>query len=135
MLGISEVLRSEHFVNNAVQFAVGRNPALQDFAEERVWGLARTAASEMAAFEEIARNNPLRTPKTPEQARRIVAIWDVSAMGTYLKEFQDDRWKNTPWAAWTDRRRLNYSATLIRKLTAVITGQSYKTSIGVRPGS
>lgn len=133
MPGIVEALRSEQFINSAVQYAVGRNPDLSRFAPKRVRDLVITGAFEIAAFEEIARTSLLRTPKTPEQARKIVVIWDVSAMGTYLKEFQDDRWKNTPWAGWTDRRRLNYSGALMRKLTGVITGESYQTPLGVEP--
>lgn len=133
MSRIVETLRNPSFAREAMGYALNRNPALLDIASKRVFGLAQTAALEIAAFEEIALTNPFRVPKTPEEAKRIVAIWDVSAIGTYLKEFQDDRWKNTPWAGWTDRRRLNYSATLTRKLTEIITGESYQTPLGARP--
>lgn len=86
----------------------------------------------MAAFEELSRIKPLRVPQTADGAKRIKAIWDISFVGTYLKEFQDDRWKDKPWAGWTDRRRLNYSAALMRRLTERITGNSYKTPLGNR---
>lgn len=129
---LHEALAKKIFIDRAVAYAVNRNPALADFDERRVFKLAQNAALEIARFEELARTRPLRIPQSVEEAKRIKAIWDISSVGTYLKEFQDDRWKDKPWAGWTDRRRLNYSAALMRRLTERITGKSYRTPLGNR---
>lgn len=122
-------LTKEQFINNAVAFALKRNPILEVVDQQRVYRLTERAALEIADFERLIQKHPLgeRVPQTPEQAKRIIAIWCLSAVGTYLKEFQDDRWKDMgiPWMGWTDRRRLNDSAALVRRLTNVISGQSY----------
>lgn len=131
-VGLIESLIGQPFVERAIAYALVRNPALSSIDKGKVSRLARNVALEMAAFEEMARTQTLRVPETPEEARKIKAIWDISFAGTYLKEFQDDRYKDKPWAAWTDRRRLNYSATLMRLLTEKITGKSYKTPLGKR---
>lgn len=123
-------LAEQPFIDEAIKYALGRNPALSGINKERVARLVGNAASEIAKFEELARTNPLRIPEMPEEAKRIKVIWDISFAGTYLKEFQDDRWKAIPWAGWTDRRRLNYSAALMRRLTEKITGKSYKVPLG-----
>lgn len=130
--GLIESLTGQPFIEEAVRYALKRNPALSNIDRERLLGLIRRAASEMAAFEELSRIEPLRVPQTADGAKRIKAIWDISFVGTYLKEFQDDRWKDKPWAGWTDRRRLNYSAALMRRLTERITGKSYRTPLGNR---
>lgn len=129
---LHEALAKKPFIDMAVAYAVNRNPALAGFDEKRVFKLAQNVALEMARFEELARTHPLRIPQSVEDARRIKAIWDLSGVGTYLKEFQDDRWKDKPWAGWTDRRRLNYSAALMRRLTEKITGKLYKVPLGNR---
>lgn len=129
-VGLRESLIGQPFIDRAIAYALVRNPALSTIDNERVSRLARNAALEMAAFEEIAHTQALRVPQTPEEARKIKAIWDISFAGTYLKEFQDDRYNDKPWAGWTDRRRLNYSGALMRRLTEKITGKSYKTPLG-----
>lgn len=123
---LKSVLVGQEFMQNAVAYACVRNPGLLVIERERVLNLAKKAALEMAAFEELAQVAPLRVPKTPEEVKKIKAVYDLSFAGTYLKEFQDDRYKDKSWAAWTDRRRLNYSATLIRRLTEKITGNSFR---------
>lgn len=130
--GIIESLAQQSFPYRALAYALERNSTLSNIDRKRLLGLIRRAASEMAAFEELSRIEPLRVPQTADGAKRIKAIWDISFVGTYLKEFQDDRWKDKPWAGWTDRRRLNYSAALMRRLTERITGKSYKTPLGNR---
>ena len=125
-----ETLVGEPFLDRTIAYALERNPSLVSIDRARVSGLARKTALEMAVFEEMARAQGLHVPETAEEARKIKAIWDISFAGTYLKEFQDDRYKDKPWATWTDRRRLNYSATLMRRLTEKITGRSYNTSPG-----
>lgn len=127
---LPEHLTEESFVNKALTFALNQNPALSNIDNERVIGLVRKAALEMAAFEKLARTNPLRIPETSEEAKRIKAIWDLSGVGTYLKQFHDYKWVGTAWARWTDRRRLNYSGALMRRLTEKVTGKSYKTPLG-----
>lgn len=127
-----EALRGQPFLNKVTEFATDRNPALLKIEPAKVTNLARQAALEIAFFEEIARTNQWRIPQSVEEAKRIKAIWDLSAVGTYLKEFQDDRWKGTTWAGWTDRRRLNYAGTLMRRLTEKITGKLHKISLGHR---
>lgn len=127
-----EALAKKIFIDMAVEYAVDRNPALADFDKRRVFKLAQNAALEIARFEELTRTRPLSIPQSVEEARRIKAIWDLSGVGTYLKEFQDDRWNDKPWAGWMDRRRLNYSAALMRRLTERITGKSYRTPLGNR---
>ncbi len=92
--------------------------------------LTREAVLETASLEEVARNNPLRISKSIDDALRIKAIWDLSAVGTVLKEFQDDRWKSITWMGWTDRRRLIYSAFLMRHITERITGKTHKVPVG-----
>lgn len=129
---LHEVLTGQQFVERAVAYAFGRNPDLLRIDKEKIYQLASRAASEMATFEQLARAMPLRIPQTPEAAKRIKAVYDVSSAGTYLREYQDDRYKKIPWAGWADRRRLNYSATLIRRLTEIISGRSYKTPKGTR---
>lgn len=123
-------LLESSFVDKAMQFAINRNPSILNIDKERVSRLVKNAALEMANFEEIALTRPLRIPETAEEARKIKVVWDVSGAGTYLKEFQDDRFKNIPWMGWMDRRRLNYSGALIRRLTERITGISYEVSLG-----
>lgn len=59
----------------------------------------RPSILEMATFEELAQAVPLRVPEMPEEVERIKAVYDVSFAGTYLKEYQDDRYKDKPWAA------------------------------------
>lgn len=130
--GIIESLAQQSFPYRALAYALERNSTLSNIDRERLLGLIRRAASEMAAFEKLSRIESLRVPQTADGAKRIKAIWDISSVGTYLKEFQDDRWKSTFWAGWTDRRRLNYSAALMRRLTERITGKSYKIPLGNR---
>lgn len=117
-------------VDRAIQYAFNRNSSLLDIDYEKVSTLAENAVLEMAQFEEIAVTRPLRIPETAEEAKKIKAVWDLSGAGTYLKEFQDDRFKNIPWLGWTDRRRLNYSGALVRRLTEKITGRSYEVPLG-----
>lgn len=128
--GLNTSLVEQPFIDKTIAYAIDRNPTLANIDLDRISKLVRNATSEMAAFEEIALTKPLRVPETPEEAKRIKAIWDISFAGTYLKEFQDDQWKNNPWAGWTDRRRLNYSAALMRRLTEKIAGKSYKIPLG-----
>ena len=127
---LGEMFLGQPFLDRVIAYALNRNPDLLNFDQERVYRLARNAAAEMATFEEMARTQALRVPQTPEEARKIKAIWDISFAGTYLKEFQDDRYKDKPWAAWTDRRRLNHSGALMRLVTERITGHSYRVPLG-----
>lgn len=126
MLKLPEILRGQSFVDGVVAYAFNRNPGLLKIDQKRVYEMAGRVASEIADFEELARTNPLRIPQTPDGAKRMIAIWDLSGVGTYLKKFQDDRWKGTTWAAWTDRRRLNYSGALMRRVTEKVTGNKYE---------
>ncbi len=128
--GLQEALSGQAFIDRSIRYAIERNPGLAKIDKNRITNLAREGALEMSSFEKLARTNSLRVPETPEEAKRVRAIWDLSGVGTYLKEFQDDRWKNIPWVGWTDRRRLNYSAALIRRLTEKITGRSYRSTLG-----
>lgn len=130
-VGLGETLLGEQFLDRAVAYASGRNPGLLQIERGRVIGLARKIAVEMAAFEKMARTQGLRVPETAEEARKIKAIWNISFAGTYLKQFQNDRYQDKAWAAWTDRRRLNFSATLARHLIEKITGKTYK-AVGKR---
>src|SRR3989344_4209339 len=86
----------------------------------------------MTTFERLAQTSALRVPETSEGAKQVIAIWDLSYVGTYRKAHQLDRWKDVEWAGWTDRRRLNYSGTLMRCLTERVTGRSYRAALGER---
>lgn len=130
MLKLPEILRGQSFINEALLYALNRNPDLKEVSGEKVSRLAKDFALEMAEFEEMALTRRLYIPETAEGAKRMIAIWDLSGVGTYLKEFQDDRWKGTSWAGWTDRKRLEYSTGLMRRFTEKVTGNRLKTSLG-----
>lgn len=123
-------LLSRAFFNEAIAHAFERNRALEDVDRGRLYRFVNQAVSEIALLEELARTRPLRIPETAEDLERIKVIWDVSGVGTYLKPYQNDRWKEVHWIGGTDRKRLNYTAALARRLTEARVGRSYKVPLG-----
>lgn len=130
-----EALRGQQFFKKAIKFAHKRNPSLQDIDRNELADFVREATLEITFFETLAKERPLSVPNKAEEAKRIVAIWDVSGMGTYLKPYQKDRWEGIPWVEWTDRRRSNYSVVLARRLIAQRTGNEYISPKGVELSS
>ncbi|MCX6809662.1 MAG: GNAT family N-acetyltransferase [Candidatus Berkelbacteria bacterium] len=79
--------------------------------------LLKKLQKEIQELEDVARHEAVLTEK---KAREIKAIWCISGSGSYEKPLldvkSDQRLKDFPWAHGTDKKRLDYSARLIREL-------------------
>lgn len=102
--------------------ALQENPSLAKVEEPKVKSLIRGTLLEIDHLEQAAKQPNL--PKTSDQARKIKVIWCFSGPGTYDLPFKEDRYKDKPWARFMDRRRLNYSAWLMKRITEITLGRS-----------
>lgn len=116
-------------INQILESFRAKNPTLQTTSERELRSVTDKALTEIDSLETMSRKRP-SVPETAEEARKIKAIWVLSGPGTYDREFKDDRYKDKPWAAWMDKKRLNYAGMLVRELTEKITGRSFHTPLG-----
>ncbi len=126
MLGTEEqaiLSENEALVNKILVDAGNENPQLKELDQSNLQRTIRDSLAEIAKYEKAARVPNL--PKTSEEASRIKVIWDLSGPGTYDLPFKEDRYKDKPWAKFMDRRRLNYSAWLMRKIVEIRTGKQF----------
>ncbi|MBI2051920.1 hypothetical protein HYT33_04130 [Candidatus Roizmanbacteria bacterium] len=114
---IREVLKAR-----VLQTSLREHPVLQLIDPRRVRGLVEASLDEIEKLEEVALGKKFNIPASPQEAAKIKALWVLSGPGTYDVATKDDRYQDRPWARWMDRKRLNYAATLTRKLTEIVVG-------------
>lgn len=110
----------EHLANKILSDSFNENPSLEVIERAKLLGVINLALNEINVLEEAARHPVF--PNTSLEAGRIKTIWCFSGPGTYDLPFKEDRYKDKIWAEFMDRRRLNYAAFLMRKITQIHSG-------------
>jgi hypothetical protein len=94
-----------------------------DITNTQLTSVIIPALDEIDLLEGSANQDVIRS-LTKEEAERIKIIWTLSGPGTFDMPFKQDRYKDKQWATWMDRKRLNHTARLARRITQLITGEN-----------
>ena len=84
-----------------------------------------TAIATYRLFEQAALQ-PEPKQISSEDAKRVKAIWIISAPGTYFTRNKKDRYEDKEWTFWNDRSRINHAFEIGRKLAEIKAGRKIK---------
>lgn len=75
-------------------------------------------------LEAASYNLTAQLPQSPQEARKIKALWVISAPGTYFKAKKKDRYADKQWALWNDRQRINRAFSIGRYITELVSEET-----------
>ena len=110
--------------DEVLEEALRQKPDLfEKVGKDRSLSFIDGALSRISEFDHTASRRDVNLPKTKEEAEKLKAIIVFSAPGTYLKASKEDRYKGWPWSMWMDKRRIDYAAWLVRRITEIRIGE------------
>lgn len=116
-------------IEDIYESTIVEHRALEKLSPERIKEFIKGRLEEINLLESVGEKNKLGFGLLPEVAKNIGIIWVFSGPGTYDQPRKEGDRYHGDWTDGMDRARLNQAARLSRKVTEVITGEKFHSSL------